>query len=122
MARKILIVEDDTLLESLTAEKLGKAGYQIIAGNNLAEARQKLTEKPEAVLLDLLLPDGDGLSFLEEIRKNPDLKSIPVIVFSNLSDEQTLSRAKSLGSTDFMIKSNFTLDELATRVKELLPQ
>lgn len=120
MAKKILIVEDDTSLEGLSAEKLSKSGFEVIAANTIGDALKSLQQHPDAILLDLLLPDGDGLTVLEAVRKNADLKLIPVIAFSNLSDEPTLAKAKSLGVTEFMIKSNFTLDELVARVKELL--
>ena len=76
--------------------------------------------KLDLILLDLLLPDVDGFMILEKIRQNKNMLTIPVIVFSNLSEDKDIQRVNKLGVSDFMIKSNFTLDELAEKVKDLI--
>lgn len=124
MSKTILIVEDDNFLQGLEATKLKKEGYNILTASNSIEAFKAFegTEKIDLVLLDLLLPDVDGFMILEKIRQNPTLKTVPVIVFSNLSEEKDVNRATSLGISEFMIKSNFTLDEISKKVKELIGQ
>jgi DNA-binding response OmpR family regulator len=124
MSKTILIVEDDNFLQGLEATKLKKEGYNILTASNSVEAFKAFegTEKIDLVLLDLLLPDVDGFMILEKIRQNPALKTVPVIVFSNLSEEKDVTRATSLGISEFMIKSNFTLDEISKKVKELIGQ
>ena len=77
-------------------------------------------QMPDLILLDLLLPDVDGFEILKEIRENVKWKSVPIIVFSNLSEEGDITKAKALGVTEFMVKANFTLDELAEKIKLLL--
>ncbi len=121
MAHKILIVEDDSFLQGLAMTKLEKEGFAVLAAGNAEEAQKILaTDSPELVLLDLILPGADGFSILEAIRKEDKTKTLPVIVFSNLSEDKDITRAKELGATDYMVKSNFTLDELAERVKGIL--
>lgn len=124
MSKTILIIEDDNFLQGLEATKLKKEGYNILTASNSVEAFKAFegTEKIDLVLLDLLLPDVDGFMILEKIRQNPTLKTVPVIVFSNLSEEKDVTRATSLGISEFMIKSNFTLDEISKKVKELIGQ
>ena len=122
MSKKILIVEDDVFLQGLEATKLTKEGYEVMTAINSVEAFKAVegSNKPDLILLDLLLPDVDGFMILEKIRQNKELLTIPVIVFSNLSEDKDIQRAQKLGISEFMVKSNFTLDELAKKVKDLI--
>lgn len=122
MAKTILIIEDDNFLQGLEATKLKKEGYDILTASNSVEAFKFIDNKSkiDLILLDLLLPDVDGFMILEKIRQNKDFLTIPVIVFSNLSEDKDIKRATKLGISQFMVKSNFTLDELAKKVKELI--
>lgn len=122
MAKTILIIEDDNFLQGLEATKLKKEGYDILAASNSAEAFKIIESKKkiDLILLDLLLPEVDGFMVLEKIRQNKAFLVIPVIVFSNLSEEKDIKRATKLGISEFMVKSNFTLDELAKKVKSLI--
>lgn len=122
MAKKILIIEDDNFLQGLEAKKLSKEGYEILAASNSQEAFKVLEggDKVDMILLDLLLPEVDGFTILQKIRENKNLASLPVIVFSNLSEEKDIDRAKKLGISEFMVKSNFTLDELTEKVRSII--
>ncbi|MFH1608764.1 MAG: response regulator [Patescibacteria group bacterium] len=122
MAKTILIIEDDNFLQGLEATKLKKEGYEILTASNSVEAFKFIDNKNkiDLILLDLLLPDVDGFMILEKIRQNKDFLKIPVIVFSNLSEDKDIKRATKLGISQFMVKSNFTLDELSKKVKELI--
>jgi DNA-binding response OmpR family regulator len=121
MAKKILIVEDDTFLQGLAATKLTKEGFAVIPVGNGDDAAKAIDEStPDLVLLDLVLPGTDGYGVLKKIRENLKTHEIPVIVFSNLAQEADIKKAKDLGANDFMIKSNFTLDELAEKIKGIL--
>lgn len=122
MAKTILIIEDDNFLQGLEATKLKKEGYEILTASNNIEAFKHIDnkEKIDLILLDLLLPDVDGFMILEKIRDNKDFLTIPVIVFSNLSEDKDIKRATKLGISEFMVKSNFTLDELSKKVKDLI--
>lgn len=115
--RKILIIEDDSFLQSLEANKLEKGGYKVITASTGEEAIKKINEPDiDIILLDLILPDFNGFEVLVKIREIKTLKDVPVIVFSNLSEERDVNKSKELGVIDFMVKSNFTLDELIKRI------
>ncbi len=121
MSKKILIVEDDTFLKSLATTKLTKEGYEVLPAGSVSELDKILeSHTPDIILLDLLLPGTDGFGILKKIRENLKLTDTPVIIFSNLSDEKDIAQAKTLGANHFMIKSNFTLDEIVDKVKELI--
>ena len=122
MAKTILIIEDDNFLQGLEATKLKKEGYDILNASNGEEALKIVEEKKkiDLILLDLLLPGVDGYMVLEKIRQEKTFLTIPVIVFSNLSEEKDIKRATKLGISEFMVKSNFTLDELSKKVKDLI--
>lgn len=121
MNKKILIVEDDSFLEGLASTKLEKEGFVVFGASNSDEATKILAaETLDLALLDLVLPGTDGFGILKMIRDNPKTTAMPVIVFSNLSEDKDIKRAKELGATDYMVKSNFTLDELAERIKSIL--
>lgn len=121
MNKKILIVEDDSFLQGLAVTKLKKEGYDVSAAAGIKEAIAALADqKPDLVILDLLLPGGSGFDVLENIRQTESTKALPVIVFSNLSEDKDIARAKELGASQFMTKSNFTLDELVAKIKELV--
>jgi len=120
--KKVLIVEDDSFLQGLEVEKLKKVGYEVSTASTGEIAMQKIQNETgiNVILLDLVLPDFDGFDILKKVKTINTLKNVPVIVFSNLSEEKTIDKSKELGASDFMVKSNFTLDELVTRIKEIV--
>jgi len=117
---KILIVEDDSFLLELMTKKIAAAGYEVLFASTVPDGMKKLEETPSLALLDLLLPSGSGFDILKAIRGDAQLKDIPVIIFSNLSEDKDILEAKTLGATEFMIKSNFNLDELVKKIDTLL--
>jgi two-component system alkaline phosphatase synthesis response regulator PhoP len=118
---KILVIEDDTFLQTLEVGKLKKNNHEILSATSGEDAMKKILEPGiELVLLDLVLPNFDGFEILKKIRETDSIKKVPVIVFSNLSEEADVNKAKELGANDFMVKSNFTLDELMDRIKLVL--
>lgn len=118
---KILIVEDDEFLRSLTAKRLEKEGYVVVVAvdgeSGLVTAAQ---EKPNLIFLDLLLPGLDGFEVLGKLKANAELKDVPVVVFSNLGQKEDIERAKQLGADEFLIKANFTLDDVMVKINEKL--
>ena len=122
MAQTILIVEDDSFLQGLAATKLTKDGFTVLTAGTADEASKQLdAATPDLILLDVILPGGtDGLGILKKIREGIKTSKTPVIMFSNMSDEKNIKSADDLGATEYMVKSNFTLDELSDRIKQLL--
>lgn len=121
MAKKVFIVEDDDFLRSLTVKRLEKDGYELSVSASGEEAMDGILKaKPDIVLLDLLLPGLSGFEVLKKIRENEATKSLPVIVFSNLGQREDIEKAKALGVNDFLIKANFTLDDVVGKISSLI--
>ena len=119
--KTILIVEDDEFLRSLTAKRLEKENYHIevaVDGENAISVIE--TIHPSLILLDLLLPGKDGFEVLKKIRSTDATKAIPVIIFSNLGQKDDIEKAKALGVDYFLIKDNFTLDDVVGKIKKLI--
>jgi len=114
---KILIVEDDEFLRSLTAKRLEKEGYVVAVAVDGESAAQ---ERPDLIFLDLLLPGLDGFEVLGKLKANTELKVVPVVVFSNLGQKEDIERAKQLGANEFLVKANFTLDDVVLKINEIL--
>ncbi len=117
----VLIVEDDEFLRSLAAKKLAQDGFDVkvaVDGENAVTVAKDT--KPNLIVLDLILPGMDGFDVLEKIKAEDALKSVPVIVFSNLGQKEDVDRAQYLGASDFLVKSNFTLDDLLEKIKTQL--
>ncbi len=120
---KLLIIEDDVFLRNLLVNKLTKDGYVIsdaIDGPSAIKILQ--TEHPDLILTDLLLPGMDGFALLGEFKKNPEIAKIPVIVLSNLGSQEDIDRVMALGASDYLIKANFTLDEIVKRINQILDE
>ncbi|MBP9802903.1 MAG: response regulator [Candidatus Pacebacteria bacterium] len=124
MAKKVLIIEDDPLMLSMEAKKLKDNGYDVLIATSGEDAFTHLnTEEAKTIdliLLDLLLPNVDGVTVLQKIRENPNTKETQVIVFSNSDDAERQKKVNSLGVTDFLTKANFTLDELVEKIRNLI--
>ena len=119
--KKVLIVEDDEFLRALTAKRLEKEDYAVVVAVDGESVLTQATDNhPDIILLDLLLPGLNGFEVLEKLKANDTLKHIPIIVFSNLGQREDVERAKKLGANDFLIKANFTLDDVVIKIKEIL--
>ena len=118
---RILLIEDDLFFQKFFAVKLAEVGYTTDLASNgeegLAKARQ---QKPDLILLDLIMPVMDGFKVLEELAKDENLKTVPVMVFSTLGQEQDMQRAKFLGAKDYMNKTFFDFDNLKTKIETLI--
>ena len=119
--KKILIVEDDSFLKNLESAKFTHEGFEVVTTSSEKETVEMLpTIHPDIILLDLMLPDVDGLSLLEKIRNNETTKTTPIIVFSNVADENQTKRALEMGANDFMLKSNFTLGDIIEKIHAII--
>ena len=118
---KILLVEDEKLLTDMYKEKLAQAGFEVILAFSAEEGVKLIKkEKIDLVILDILLPKENGLFFLREQKTNPEISSIPVVIFSNYDDVDFKKQAKELGAEAYLIKTNITPAELVGRIEECL--
>jgi DNA-binding response OmpR family regulator len=120
--KKILIVEDDRALQNALLEMLGQEeGYELIPAVDGEEGLAKaISEKPDLILLDIILPKKDGYEVLADIKKNPEIKDIPVLILTNLEEISDVQKAISLGAKTFMVKSDFSLKDVLEKVRENL--
>ena len=121
MAKKILVVEDDKFLRKVISLKLDREGYEVseaVDGEKGAEKIKK--EKPDLVLLDLILPGIDGFEFLSKVKTDPVLSKIPIIILSNLGQKDNIEKGLKMGANDYLVKAHFTPDEIITKIKLIL--
>jgi DNA-binding response OmpR family regulator len=120
-SKKILIVEDDKFLRELIVRKLLGEGYNVVEAVDGEEAIIKIKEnKPDLILLDLILPGADGFEVLSKTKADPLVASIPVIVLSNLGQKEDVERGLKLGAVDYLIKAHFTPGEIVEKIKIIL--
>lgn len=121
--KKILIVEDDNFLVRMLSKTIEAEGYEVVMAGTGEEGWRKASSDTaiRLILLDIMLPDLDGFEVLKRIRQYEPTKNTPVIIVSNLGQPEDQERGKALGATDYIIKSNVSLDEVAARVKKFLP-
>ena len=117
----IFIIEDDQFLLDLLIRKLKNKRFGIITATTGEEGLIKIKEKsPDLILLDLILPGIHGFNVLEQLKNDPELKKIPVIVLSNLGQEEEIQKGLSLGAESFLIKANLAPDEIVEKINEIL--
>lgn len=121
--KKILLIEDEKVLLEMYQDKLIEAGFKVISTLE-AEDGLELTrkEKPDLVILDILLPRENGIYFLTQLRKDPKISLIPVVVLSNYDDPETKKDAFRLGVKDYLIKTSYTPNEIVAKIKQLLSE
>ena len=118
---KILLVEDDHFLVEIYATKFEEAGLPLLVaetGEKGIEMAQK--EKPDLVVLDILLPKMDGFEVLKKLKKHRETRDIPVLLLTNLSQAADVEEGLKLGAKDYLVKAHFTPTEVLKKVKTLL--
>ena len=119
---KILLIEDEEILSEMYEDKFSEAKFKVISAFNAEDGlRLAHKEKPDLIILDIILPRGDGISFLKEMEKDEDISSITVVVLSNYDNPKTRKEARKLGAIDYLIKTDFTPTSLTKKIKEYLP-
>lgn len=117
MKGKILVIEDEAVLQKAMSDMLGEYEYESVQaidgeqGLALAES-----EKPNLILLDLVLPKKHGLEVLETLKQQESTKNIPVIVLTNLEEKEDISRAMELGATTYMVKADYDIGEVIKKI------
>lgn len=119
--KKILIIEDDKFLRELIARKLNQEGFEVIQAIDGDEGLKKIKEeKPNLVLLDLILPTVDGFELLAKIKEEPAFASLPIIVLSNLGQREDIEKTLKLGAVDYLIKAHYPPNEIIERIKNFI--
>jgi DNA-binding response OmpR family regulator len=120
---KILIIEDDKMLSDMYSLKFNEEGYQAIqAFTGLEGVEKTKTEKPDIILLDIILPQMDGFQVMEEIKKNKELENIPILFLTNLRQEEDVKKGTAMGAVGYLVKASFTPAQVLDKVKEILKQ
>lgn len=120
--KSIIVVEDESFLSKVLAERLEDEGFgRIDVAGNGEEALAKIKQhKPDIVLLDMILPKMNGFEVLEIMQADNALKKIPVLVLSNLGQDQDIEQAKKLGARDYIVKSNFSLQKVVEKIMSVI--
>jgi len=117
----IFIIEDDQFLLDLLIRKLKNKRFGIITATTGEEGLIKIKEElPDLILLDLILPGMHGFDVLMQLKKDPELKKIPVIILSNLGQEEEIQKGLELGAESFLIKANLAPDEIVEKINAVL--
>ena len=119
--KKILLIEDEKVLSEMYSDKFKQAGFEVILAFE-AEEGLEITkkEKPDLIVLDILLPRENGTFFLREKQKDSAISKIPVVAFSNYDDPETKKEAFELGVKDYLIKTSYTPQEIVNEIKRYL--
>jgi DNA-binding response OmpR family regulator len=117
---KLLIVDDNQMLSNALADELREAGYDIEQAFDGEEGLEKAkNDKPDIILLDLMMPKLNGHEVLDELKKHHDTKNISVLILTASENEEELEKTLRKGAVDALIKSKYTLKSIVEKVKEL---
>ena len=117
MPKKILVVEDEEILLELLKKRLSQEGYDVsIAIDGIQGLELARKNKPDLILLDVIMPKMGGFEFMEEAVKDKELKDIPIIIISNSGQPVEIDRAQRLGAKDWLVKTEFDLQEVLDKV------
>lgn len=118
---KILIIEDDAVLQKVLTEYLTGEGFEISSALDGEIGLQMVKmSKPDLVLLDIIMPKKDGYQVLKEMKEDPNVKSVPVILLTNLDSISDVEKALELGATTYLVKADYKLEEIGEKIKEIL--
>ena len=121
MAKNILLVEDERILAQMYKDKFEEAGYPTDVIFSAEEAFDFLkNNKPDLILLDILLPKQNGVALLEALKEMPGISEIPVVALSNYDDPETKKKAFKMGVREYLLKTQYTPQELLSRIKKYL--
>jgi CheY-like chemotaxis protein len=121
MSQKILIVEDEVALSEVLKDKMIHEGYEVETAKNGLEGLQAVKNNPpDLILMDVLMPVMDGMTALNELKKDEKTSKIPVIILSNMSDSQDVTKAMQYNTFDYLIKSDISLEAVLDKVRSKL--
>jgi len=119
--KKILLVEDDPFLIDIYSTKLDEGGFKVSIVKDGTQVLEKAKKnKPDLILLDIVLPHIDGWQILKQLKTDAALKDAKIVILSNLSQKEEVEKGLSLGADKYLIKSDFTPSQVIKEIKELL--
>lgn len=122
MRKKVLLVEDDSILSEMYQSKLDREGFEVITAENGEKGLSlALQTHPEIILLDLLMPKMDGMALMKKLRENPWGQNVPIIILTNLNMNNKISQGiREDHPTYFFMKTEVTPNDIVDRVNEVL--
>ena len=119
--KKVLVIDDDEFFNKTLGEALPKGKYALVAAVDGEEGLSKLqAEKPDLIILDLLMPKMDGTEFLKKLQASPDMHKAPVLISSNLSSMKKISDCMALGAVGYVIKSDESMESIVQDIERIL--
>jgi len=123
MSKTILFIEDESALQKTFGDILREEGYKMISAlDGETGLRLAKTQKIDLILLDLILPKVHGFEILKKLKKDPKTKDIPVIVLTNLEGMGDVDKALESGATTYLVKAQYTLEEVLEKIKKALEE
>ena len=121
--KNILFIEDESALQRTIGDILKSKDYKVIkALDGESGLRSAKEERPDLILLDLILPRMDGFKVLKGLKTSEETKNIPVIILTNLEETEDIQKALELGATTYLVKSSYTLEEVVKKIEKALEE
>ena len=117
---KIIIVEDDLKVANIYRNRLAQEHHDVKIATDVQATNMIMTEKPDLVLLDLLMPKINGLSILREIKAQNELADTPFLILTNVEGAQEVQQAIELGASGYLVKADTSLDLLVQKVNDII--
>ena len=122
-AKKVMLIEDDRFLSSLIRARLEKDGLSVVQSFDGDDAIKRLPdERPDLVILDLIMPKTNGFDVLKSIALMPGLERTPVVIVSNLAQDSDIEKAQQLGAKAYFVKVKISIDDLVGKIEDLVKQ
>ena len=119
--RRVLLIEDEPAIRDIYSTKLRMTGYEVLeARDGLEGLDRALHDRPDIVLLDVLMPEKDGFETLSDLKANASSRDVPVILMTNLNQDFEVKRGMSLGAAAYLVKANTSLDKIVETVEKTL--
>ena len=119
----IFVVEDNKFLMKFYRIKLEKEGYNVVCACDGEEAMQKIqTETPDIILLDIIMPKKSGMDVLAELKKDPKFQNIPVLILTNLGQEEDMKKAIDAGADDYIVKADTSFEDVLSKIEKHLKE
>lgn len=118
---KVLLVEDDIALREIYSARFIAENFEVVAAGDGEEAlAQAIKERPDIIILDIMMPKISGMDVLDILRSTPETKNTKIIIMSALSQESSIQKGKELGADAYLVKSQTTLSDVVEKAREIL--